>query len=129
MPRTSGSFALGKTGKNLHQGLVKGQLPILVQEHSHGSGRDHLGDAGQIIDRGCGNSYLRLTVGEAANTIECEYLASGENTEGRARKSLLRNRPFENGVRFGKPKPLPRSRRWNHELRRRHAYYSDVTRF
>ena len=56
-PRATGWFSLGKARKKLNQRLVKREQPVLVQKHSHGSGCDHLGDAGQIVDRG--RSYRR----------------------------------------------------------------------
>ncbi len=95
-PRASCSFSLGKARKQLRQRLIKGERPTLMQKHSHGSGRDHLGDAGQVVDGGCSNRRRRLIVGEPANGIEREHLALHEHTESRSRKSLLRNRLLEN---------------------------------
>ena len=48
----AGGFALCKSGKNLRQGLFEEELPTLVEEHGHGGGGEHLGDAGQVVDGG-----------------------------------------------------------------------------
>ncbi len=105
-PLAARRFSLGKPWKQLRQRLIEGQRPILMQKHSHGGGRDHLGDAGQVVDSRCRHRRRCLIVGESADTIERQNLALREHTEGRSRKSLLRNRLIENRVSRGELKAL-----------------------
>ena len=62
-------------------------------------------------------------VGKTANAVEREHRALRQHTEDCARKSLLRNRSLENGVRSGKLKTLRRRGAWNCDLRRSHGHH------
>ena len=62
-------------GRICTSGRSRESCSLLVQEHGHGSGGDHLGDTGQIVDGGRGDRLRRLVVGKAADAIECEHLA------------------------------------------------------
>ncbi len=90
-PRASCRFSLGKGWEQLRQRLIEGERPILIQKHSHGSGRDHLGDAGQVVHGGCSHRRRLLIVGEPSNGVERQHPALHEHTESGSRKSLLRN--------------------------------------
>ncbi|MDT7814077.1 MAG: hypothetical protein QOJ42_3993 [Acidobacteriaceae bacterium] len=112
MPRASCRFSLGKARKQLRQRLIEGERPILMQKHSRGSGRDHLGDARQVEDSRCRNRHRWLFVGESPHAIECQHLALRKDAKGRPRKSLLQNRLLKNRVGRGELNPLSGSGRW-----------------
>ena len=111
-PCASCRFSLGKARKQLRQRLIEGERPILMQKHSHGSGRDHLGDAREVEDSRCRNRRRWLFVGESPHAIECQHMALRKDSKGRSRKSLLQNRLLKNRVGCGELNALRGSGRW-----------------
>ena len=105
----------------MHQGPVKSERSILVQEHGHGCGRDDLGNAGQVIHSRRDNKRRLRIVSKSANPIERDYLTLCQHAKNGARECLFPDGLVQNRVSLGKPKALRRSRSGDGYERGRHT--------
>src|SRR5271168_3395295 len=98
MPYRPNLSANSKGGKHISDEQIEVKSSALMEQHGRRSGREDLGDAGQIVD-GHGSYGRRFRViGEAANAIQSQDFAVERDAEGSAGKSAVGNGGFEHGI-------------------------------
>ncbi len=95
--------AAGEAGQEVPHRLVEVEPSLVDQDHRHGGGGDHLGQAGEVVDRVGGDRRRVRSVGEAAVGPQMGQSAPAPHRQHGARERPPLEEAGDDGVDLARP--------------------------
>jgi hypothetical protein len=89
-----------KARQELLYGLIQVELLFIYEDHGHGRGGHHLGEAGEVIERVGGHRRRVRVIGEPAERVQVDQGAAMADRENAARTGASLLEAFEKAVDF-----------------------------